>query len=177
MTIAYQGVAGAFGHEACLTFSPDHEPVAKPSFAAVLAAVESGEAELGMLPVENNEAGAVAEVQALIAASFLHVIAEHELPVRMHLLGLAGARLADIIVVQSHPMALKQCARTLRALGVTTEPASNTAVAAQQLRDPGRAVLASAAAAVAYGLTILRRDVHDRADNATRFAVLARGPR
>jgi prephenate dehydratase len=57
MTVAYQGVPGAFGHAACLQFVPDHEPIAKPSFVSVLAAVASGESEYGVLPVENSAAG------------------------------------------------------------------------------------------------------------------------
>ncbi len=174
MKVAYQGAPGAFGHEACLTFLPDHQPVAKPSFAAVLQAVEAGETELGILPVENVCAGPVEEAQRLIAASPLSVTAEHDLPVRMHLLTLPNVRLEQIRTVASHPMALKQCAATLGALGLKTEEAPNTALAAQALSDPTRAVLASEAAARAYGLSILRRDVHDRPDNATRFAIVAR---
>jgi prephenate dehydratase len=177
MSVAYQGVPGAFGHEACLAFLAGHEPVAKDSFAAVIEAVEAGETELGILPVENNRAGPVTEAEALIAASPLAVLSEHLLPVRMHLLGLPGARIEEIRTVASHPVALKQCARALAELGVETEDAPNTAVAAQMLSDPMRAVLASEAAAAAYGLSILRRDVHDRPDNATRFAVLAREDR
>lgn len=175
MKVAYQGAPGAFGHEACLAFLPEHHPVPKPSFAEVVEAVETGETELGMLPLENNVAGPVDEAQALIAASSLNVIAEHELPVRMHLLALPGVTLEEVRTVASHPVALKQCAAALAELGVREEAAPNTAVAAQGLQDRHRAVLASEAAARFYGLSILRRDMHDRADNATRFAVLARG--
>jgi prephenate dehydratase len=174
MSIAYQGAPGAFGHEACLAFHPEHEPVAKPSFAAVLEALEARETELGILPVENVCAGPVEEAQALLAGSPLHRIGEHWLPVRMHLLALPGVSLAEIRTVASHPVALKQCSIALAELGVEIEAAPNTAVAAQSLSDRSRAVLASEAAAAAYGLTILRRDVHDRPDNATLFAVLAR---
>ena len=74
-------------------------------------------------------------------------------------------------------MALAQCRDTLRALRLPSEGALNTAAAARMLsttRDRETAVLASEAAADAYGLTILRRDVHDRPDNATTFRVLAR---
>ena len=173
MKVAYQGAPGAFGHLACLTFLPGCEPVAMATFGDVVAAVERGEAERGMLPVENNEAGPTG-AQALIDASSLAVIAEHALPVRMHLLGLPGAALDQIRTVVSHPIALRQCARSLARLDLASEETSNTAIAAQQLSNPTRAVLASEAAAEAYGLTILLRDVHDRPDNATRFAVLAR---
>ncbi|HEX8668846.1 MAG TPA: prephenate dehydratase domain-containing protein [Allosphingosinicella sp.] len=173
MRVAYQGAAGAFGHQACLAFLPDCEPVPQPSFEAVIAAVESGEAERGLLPLDNNCAGATGALE-LLQESALEIVAEHVLPVRMHLLGVAGGRLEDVRTVVSHPVALKQCARTLEELGLVTEEAPNTALAAQRLSVRHRAVLASEAAAEAYGLTILRRDVHDRPDNATRFAVLAR---
>jgi len=174
MKVAYQGLPGAFGHQACLTFLPDHEPVAEDSFADVLAAVSEGRVDRGILPVENNEAGAVVEAQALLATSQLQVVAEHVLPVRMHLLGLPNASLEQIRTVASHPVALGQCSKTLERLGFALEEAPNTAIAASSLQNPNKAVLASEAAAEVYGLQILLRDVHDRPDNATRFAVICR---
>ena len=80
------------------------------------------------------------------------IVGEPVLPVRMHLLGLPGARLEEISTVVSHPVALRQCGRKLDRLGLAREEASNTAVAAAELRDPSKAVLASSAAAEAYGL-------------------------
>ncbi|MEO6360566.1 MAG: prephenate dehydratase domain-containing protein, partial [Sphingomicrobium sp.] len=74
----------------------------------------------------------------------------------------------------SHPMALKQCAKSLELLGLEQQSASNTAAAAQALSDPANAVLASEAAAQAYGLVVLKRDMHDRDDNETTFVVVAR---
>ncbi|HEX4737673.1 MAG TPA: prephenate dehydratase domain-containing protein [Allosphingosinicella sp.] len=173
MRVAYQGVPGAFGHQACLAFLPEHEPVAEPSFAAVVEAVAEGRAERGLIPVENSIAGLVEETRNLLDGAAVAVVGEPVLPVRMHLLGLPGARLDKIRTVVSHPVALRQCARKLDRLGLVREEASNTAVAAAALQDPTKAVLASAAAAEAYGLVILLADVHDRPDNATRFALLA----
>lgn len=174
MIVAYQGAPGAFAHEACLAFAPGHRPLAKPSFADVVESVAGGEAELGILPVENVCAGPVAECQALIEGAAVKIVAAHWLPVRMHLLALPGVGLDEIRRVASHPIALRQCAGSLHALGLETETAANTAVAARSLAERDRGVLASAAAAKAYGLAILRRDLQDRADNATRFALLAR---
>ena len=177
MTVAYQGVPGAFGHAACLHFVPDHDPVAKPTFAAVVAAVASGESDYGVLPVENSVAGPVRDVEHLLWGCRLPQKI-HDLPVRMHLLSLPGTELAAVRRVISHPIGLAQCAATLRSMGVTTEPASNTAIAAATLaksKDEATAVLASEAAAKTYGLTILREDMQDRMDNVTSFCVL--GPR
>ena len=174
MSIFYAGTAGAFAHEACVAFAPDHEPVGVESFAAAIAAVKAGDTELGMLPVHNSRAGPVEAAAELIRSSGLRTVSEHELPVRMHLLALPGVPLADLIAAVSHPMALKQCAASLAVLGLRGEPATNTAVAARDLQDRTKAVLASEAAAAAYGLAILRRDMHDDPDNCTRFAILAR---
>ena len=177
MTIAYQGVPGAFGHAACLLFVPDHQPVAKPSFVSVLAAVASGETEYGILPVENSAAGPVYDATDLLSGCRLPY-RMHDMPVRMHLLARPGTQIADLRLVVSHPVGLAQCRESLRALGVATEAGSNTAIAAKALAeggDPTTAVLASEAAAATYGLEILRRDMQDRADNITTFCVL--GPR
>lgn len=174
MIVAYQGAPGAFAHEACLAFVPGHRPLAKPGFADVVGSVAAGEADLGILPVENICAGPIAEAQALIDGAAVEIVAKHWLPIRMHLLALPGVELDEIRIVASHPIALRQCAGTLRALGLETETAANTAVAAQGLAERHRGVLASEAAARAYGLGIVRRDLQDRPDNATRFALLAR---
>jgi prephenate dehydratase len=173
--VAFQGVPGAFSHEACRVFLPDDRPIGRATFAEVIETVLDGEADLGMLPFENNSAGAVEEVQALLANnSEVEIIDRHTLPIRIHLLGLKGSALDQLRTAVSHPMALKQCTRTLAELGLAAEPASNTAAAAQTLSDPTKAVLASESAAEAYGLVILRRDLQDSAENATTFCVIAR---
>ena len=174
MSVAYHGVPGAFSHEACLRFLPDEHPIGLPAFADVVRAVESGEADCGILPRENNNAGGVDEVQQLLAKSSLCVIAEHKLPIRIHLLGLPGSSLDQVRVAVSHPMAIKQCAETLRSLGLTTEEAPSTSVAAQTLNDQTKAALASEVAAEAYGLVVLKPNVHDREVNETTFVVVAR---
>ena len=174
MSVAYHGVPGAFSHEACLRFLPGEQPIGLPSFADVVRAVESGEADYGILPLENNNAGGVDEVQELLGKTSLRVIAEHKLPIRIHLLGLPGSSLDQIRTAVSHPMAIKQCVETLRSLGLKTEEAPSTSVAAQTLADPAKAVLASEAAAKAYGLVVLKPNVHDREVNETTFVIVSR---
>jgi prephenate dehydratase len=83
--------------------------------------------------------------------------------------------LEDVRTVSSMPIALSQCRTTIRAHGLRTEPAGDTAGAARALAehpDPTRAAIAPALAAEIYGLTILERDIEDRPDNTTRFLVL-----
>jgi prephenate dehydratase len=177
MSVAYQGVPGAFSHEACRTFLGYERSIGRATFAEVIETVLEGEADFGMLPFENNSAGAVEEVQSLLStAEGVEIIRRHVLPIRIHLLGLPGSDLDRLKTAVSHPMALKQCTRTLEALGLSAEPASNTAAAAQALSDSSKAVLASESAAEAYDLVILRRDLQDSRDNATTFCVIARKP-
>ena len=174
MSVAYQGTEGAFSHEACLRFLPDEAPIAVPSFEDVVTAVNKGETDFGILPLANNQAGETG-ARDLIEKGGLDIVEERDLPVRMHLLGLPSATIDKIRTVVSHPIALKQCSEALVELGVETEETSNTAMAAAALTNPNRGVLASEEAARLYGLAILKRDVHDRPDNATRFAIVRRG--
>jgi prephenate dehydratase len=177
--VAYQGEPGAYAHEACQKFLPDFERINRPTFESVADAVVTGEAELGMLPIENNTAGSVPGNRALIASKGLHVREEVVLPIRLHLMAVPGARLEEIETVVSHPIALAQCHKVLERLSATPEEAINTAVGARLLADSGdlkKAAVASEAAALANGLTILCRNVHDRPDNATIFCIIERDP-
>ncbi len=173
---AFQGTYGAFSHEACVALLPQAEPTPYASFEAAFEAVRSGDCAFGFIPSENTIAGPVPEVAPLLAASGLAVLAEYLWPIRMQLMGVAGAELAQVRTVASHPMALKQCGRFLRDHGLIAEAAYDTAGAAAELAaapDRTRAVVAATAAAELYGLQVLRLDVQDRADNVTRFLVLA----
>ncbi len=155
---------------------PQAEPTPYASFEAAFEAVRTGECAFGFIPSENSIAGPVPEVAPLLAASGLVTLAEHPWPIRMQLLGVVGGALDDVRTVASHPMALKQCGLLLRAHNLIAEPAYDTAGAAAELAatpDPARAVVGAAAAAKLYGLQVLRADVQDRADNVTRFLVLA----
>lgn len=176
MRIAYAGAEGAFAHAACLALGNGDVPIAKPDFQSVIAAVEQGDVERGMLPLRNIRAGQVPEVAELISKAQVTIVSEVEVPVRMHLLGLQSAELSKLRMVTSHPVALRQCAAAISLLGLPTSPASNTAIAARDLRDATIGVLASEGAAHAYGLKMLQRDLHDDPKNATIFGVIERQP-
>ena len=174
---AFQGVPGAFSHEACAALLPDHAPAPYPDFAAVFAAVERGEADRAVTPVENSIAGPVPEVAALLPASPLVVEAEAWRPIRLALLALPGVALAELRTAHSHPMALKQCVRSLAALGLTPVEAFDTAGAAAELAAAGdrtRAAVASRTAGAIAGLQVLHEGLEDTPDNRTRFLVLRR---
>jgi len=175
--IVFQGEPGANSDIACREAYPGYEPVACPTFEDAFAAITAGEAELGMIPIENSVAGRVADIHHLMPTSDLHIIAEYFLPVRHQLMAPKGAQLAAIKSVESHVMALGQCRNIIRRLGLKSIVAADTAGSAREVAERGdksRAAIASRLAAEIYGLDILAEDVEDEAHNTTRFVVLAR---
>jgi len=177
--IAFQGELGAYSHVAAAAAYPGLEPLPCPSFEDAFAAVEDAQADLAMIPIENSLAGRVSDVHLLLGDTSLAITAEHFLPIRHALLAPAGATLAGLRRVRSHPMALGQCRLRLRELGLSIAAAADTAGAAREiaaLGDPREAALASPLSAQLYGLAILEADMADAPHNATRFLALAREP-
>lgn len=175
--IAYQGEPGSNSHAVCLEHYPDWDAVACASFEDVVSMVESGEADLAMIPIDNSVAGRVADIHHLLPTSQLHIVAEHFLRIRYALMAVPGASMDTIATAHSHVHALGQCRGIIRKLGLTPVVASDTAGAAREVAvsaDPSRAAIASSGAARMYGLDILADDVEDEAHNTTRFVVLSR---
>jgi prephenate dehydratase len=176
--VAFQGVAGAYSEEAIRQyFGSGVESLPCRTLEDVFLSVESGDADYGMLPVENAVAGSVTRAYELLMEHDLRVYAETILHVRHMLLAPSGTTLEDLERVRSHPQALAQCQRYLNRHGLQGEPAFDTAGSARDLAarpEPGVAVIASELAAELYGLEILDRDIEDYIFNYTRFFILAR---
>lgn len=177
--IAFQGVAGAHSDLACRKAYPYMNTLACLTFEAVFEAVETGAAELGMIPIENSYAGRVAEVHNILAETQLHIVAEHFQRVEHHLLAPKSATLQTIKEVRSHQMALMQCKKNIAKLKLEAKPAENTAIAAKlvaEWNDPTRAAIGSELAAEIYGLQILQRHMEDAPTNMTVFIVIGKEP-
>ncbi|MBB3042328.1 prephenate dehydratase [Nocardioides soli] len=180
--IAYQGEPGANSHQVCKEHYPDWEALACASFEDVFAAVDGGpgvepSADLAMIPIDNSIAGRVADIHHFLPDSGLHIIAEHFLRIRFHLMAVPGAGLDGIRTVHSHVHALGQCRKIIRQHGLTPVIAGDTAGAAREvaeLGDPTMAAISPPLAAEIYGLEILATDVEDEDHNTTRFVVLSR---
>ena len=175
--IAYQGEPGANSHIVCRRSYPDLEPVPCASFEDVFAAVESGDADLAMIPIDNSLAGRVADIHHFLPGSPLHIVAEHFLRIQFTLMAVPGATLDSIRTVHSHVHALGQCRRLIREHGLTPVVSGDTAGAAREVAeagDPTQAAIAPPLAAEIYGLEILAEDVEDEEHNTTRFVVLSR---
>jgi prephenate dehydratase len=180
--VAFQGELGAFSEQGVLQLWPSGaEPVPMREFIDVARAVERGDVDLGLLPIENTLAGSViGSYDALFACDGLHVVAETVVAIHHCVLALSGATLESLRTVSSHPVALAQCGRFFRAHPqLVARAAYDTAGAAREVAergDPTAAAIAGRAAAERYGLQVVAADVEDRPDNQTRFLALARTP-
>ncbi|PZO03657.1 MAG: prephenate dehydratase [Hyphomicrobiales bacterium] len=177
--VSYQGEPGAFSSQAALAVFPDCEPLPCATFEDALAVFSDGTARYGMIPIDNSIAGRVADIHHLLPRSGLHIIGEHFLPIRFHLMAVKGATLATLKTVQSHIHALGQCRKIIRKLGLKAEVAADTAGSARQVSeaaDISRAAIAPRIAADVYGLDILMEDIEDEKHNTTRFVILSKYP-
>ena len=175
--IAFQGELGAYSHQACAQARPGFTPVPCQTFEDVVEMTRSGEADLGMLAVENSTYGRVADVHSLLPRAGLHIVDEAFVRVHVNLLGVKGARLEEVREAHGHVVILPQCAGFLKAHGIRGRVSSDNARAAREVAEAGdrtRAALASELAAGIYGLDVLARHIEDQKNNTTRFLVMAR---
>lgn len=175
--VVFQGEPGANSHIACQDVYPDAEAVPCPTFEDCFAAIESGDADLGMIPIENSVAGRVADIHHLLPTSNLHIIGEYFLPIHHQLVAPRGATLDSIVSAQSHVQALGQCRRHIRGMGLEAIVGADTAGSARQIADANdrsRAAISSRLAAEIYDLDILAQDIEDEAHNTTRFIILSK---
>lgn len=181
-TVAYMGVPGAFSESAVVGFFGEDCPRSHyKTFEEVFAAVASGEAKYGVLPVENSSSGSITTVYDLLGKYACHIVGEQLVHVEQCLLGVPGASVEDIQTVYSHEQGFAQCPVYLGGHSDwALKPYFNTAIAAQhvaQLGDKASAAIASRLAARHYGLQVLVPDIHSKDSNHTRFFVVSASPR
>ncbi|MGS1095213.1 prephenate dehydratase [Aquamicrobium terrae] len=176
--IAFQGEPGANSDTACRNVHPAMEPLPCPTFEDAFNAVETGKADLAMIPIENTIAGRVADIHYLLPESKLHIVGEYFLPIHFQLMVLPGVARSEIKTVHSHIHALGQCRKFIRKNGWKPMVAGDTAGAAKLVAEKGErsmAALAPSLAAELYGLDILEENVEDTERNITRFVILSKG--
>lgn len=180
--VAFQGELGAFSEEAIQQLWAD-DALALPQrdFSDVVRAVATGNADRGVIPIENTIVGAIAAAHdAIASAPGLHAVAETVVNVHHCLLGPPGSTFNKVKTVFSHPVALAQCgAFFARHKHLELHSVYDTAGAAMDVAnvgDPDYAAIASRRAAARYKLDVLAPDIEDRSDNQTRFLVVAREP-
>lgn len=179
LVVGYQGVAGSFGNEAMLKYFKNiKEAKSYEKFEEVFKAVESGEIEYGILPVENSSTGGIGTVEDLLKEYNLYIVGEECIKISQNLVGIKGATIDDIKEVYSHPQGFEQSTKFFdKHKNYNLIPYSNTAISAKlvsDLKDKSKAAIASERAAKLYDLKIIKKDVNDLKNNYTRFIVIGR---
>lgn len=180
LKVAYSGTEGAFAHIAASKVFPGAQKIPYTSFKKAYEAVENGECDCAVLPVENSFAGDVDQVNDLMYAGTLFINGMYDLAVTHDLLGIQGATLKDIKTVVSHPQALSQCTSFIKGNNLDEIEHSNTALAAEYVKehqDKSIGAVASAESAKLFGLEVIARSINDDRSNTTRFAVFSRTDR
>lgn len=179
LVVGYQGVPGSFGNEAMLKYFKNiKEAKAYEKFEDVFKAVENGEIEYGILPVENSSTGGIGTVEDLLKEYNLYIVGEECIRISQNLVGIKGATVDDIKDVYSHPQGFEQSTKFFdKHKDYNLIPYSNTAISAKlvsDLKDKSKAAIASERAAKLYDLKIIKKDVNDLKNNYTRFIVIGR---
>ena len=174
---AFQGVNGAYSEQAGKNVFPHAISVACSTFEDMFSCVRDGKAEIALVPIENSQAGRVADTQRLIPDSELNIIGEYFLEVRHNLLVVPGTKISDIKRIHSHEQGIAQCRNKIIALNKEMIVATDTAGSAKkisELKSNEDAAIASVLASEIYNLDILENDFQDSKHNVTRFLIMSK---
>ena len=185
MKIGIMGAEGSFSEEAARVHIQkeslaDAEVLFLVSAERVLTALEAGEIDQGIFPIENSNGGIVIEAVHAMAAHRFRVAKMFEIDVHQNLIAKKGVNPDQITAITSHDQALKQCRMYLKRKwpGVEIEEYADTAKAAADLANgtlpETTAVIASKRAAELYGLDIIEESIQDLKFNYTSFVVAER---
>jgi prephenate dehydratase len=179
VTIGYQGEPHSYSFRAAGELFPGGDRIGFASFQAAFDALQGGDVERLVVPIENSTTGSILPVLDRLLGNDLHITGEHLVEVQHALLAHPGATLETIERVHSHPEALTQAQGTIARHGWDAHPEHDTAGAVRLVAergDPREACLAHVDAAAPHGLIVLAENMVDRDHNTTRFVVLEPGP-
>ena len=176
-SFAFQGVNGAYSEQAGKNVFPNANSVACSTFEDMFACVRNEQADIALVPIENSQAGRVADTQRLIPDSELKIIGEYFLEVRHNLLVMRGTKIADVKRIYSHEQGIAQCRNKIINLNKEMVIAADTAGSAKkisELKSKDNAAIASSLAAEIYDLEIIEKDFQDSKHNVTRFLIMSK---
>ena len=175
--VAYGGIKGSYGEEAVIGyFGTDVKELPFKTFNEVVDAVLSGEADYGVLPMENTSTGNILDVERLLEEKEIYIVGEEIVEVVHCLLGLG--EIDDVETVYSHVQGFMQSGDFLKKYDFKEVPYFNTAISAKFVAESGDVSLgaiASKRAGEVYGLKVLASHINFNADNYTRFIVVSSG--
>ncbi len=175
--VAVCGIAGAYADQASKTMLCDAQNVYCDSFDEVFDKVKNGDADYGVLPIENSTAGSIHEVYDLIAKHKLYIVKDYKMPITHCLLANKGVELSQITDVYSHEQAISQCSEFLKQNPqINVHRFNNTATSAKLVAEKGGTIgaIASECCADLYGLDVVKRDIKNAQENYTRFICISK---
>lgn len=179
--IAIQGIESSFHEEAAYKYFGDKiETIKCLSFQDLCISLNKGESDFAVMAIENSIAGSLLQNYTLLQEYHFNIIGEIFLRIRMNLMALPGTKIEDLKIVQSHPIAIRQCSKFLTGLeSVLLEEKEDTAICAKNIAQNkllNVAAVASASAADIFGLEILAKSIETNKKNFTRFIILSKSP-
>jgi prephenate dehydratase len=182
LRIAILGGRGTHSEAAAVTFFGDTiQPLSQGDFDDIFEAVSRGQADRGIVPVENSLAGSIHRNYDLLLRYNLSIVGEVQIHIAHQLIALPGVAMGEIKKIYSHPQALAQCEHNLIKLLPQAERIStyDTAGSLKMIREENirdGAGLASRRAADIYKMSILQANMQDDPENYTRFVIVSRDP-
>lgn len=178
-SVAIQGIATCFHEVAAMEhFGQDIDTVECLSFQDLCEVIKNEKAEFGVMAIENSIAGSILPNYFLLQQYHFTILGEVYLPIRMHLMALPGVDLKEIKVIESHPMAIRQCADYLHQLSnIEIRESDDTSGSAKKIREKNlsdTAAIANEEAANKFGLAILEKRIETHKKNFTRFLILSK---
>ena len=173
---SFQGINGAYSELAGRNIFPEADSLACATFEEMFQTVREGKANVAIVPIENSQAGRVADTQRLIPDSELKIVREYFLEVKHNLLVVPGTKMSDIKRIYSHEQGIAQCRNKIIELNKEMIIVADTAGAAKkiaELNSKEEAAVASKLASRIYKLEILESNFQDVSTNVTRFLVMA----
>ncbi len=179
LRVAIQGISTSFHEVAALSYFPGPiDTVECLTFHQLCESLKNGFADYAVMAIENSIAGSILPNYFLLQSYHFNIVGELYLPIHMHLLTLPGAKIDQIKTIESHPMAIRQCAEFLQGLnGVEIRESDDTALSARRVREfnlKTTAAIANEYAAKKYKLQILEKRIETHKKNFTRFLVLTK---
>ncbi len=175
--VAIQGIATSFHEVAALTyFNEPIETVECLTFHRLCEALKNDEADYAVMAIENSIAGSILPNYFLLQDYHFTIVGELYIPIHMHLLALPGVKIENLKSIESHPMAIRQCAEFLQTLnGIEIRESDDTALSAKKVKEKKlkeTGAIANEFAAKKFGLNILERRIETHKKNFTRFLIL-----
>lgn len=182
--IAFLGKRGSYSHLASRMYAARYQEqlieLSCSSFEQVFEKVQNGEADYGVLPLENTTSGSINEVYDLLQHTELSLVGELAYPIKHCVLVNEQQDLSQIDTLYSHPQVIQQCSQFIRSLDRVhieyCESSSHAMQLVSSLNKPNIAALGNADGGNLYGLQVLRSDIANQPNNITRFIVIARKP-